>query len=501
MRFSRYLLAALLCISWVMLLPAKSRWLTTATPHFELISSASAGNSREILEDLEQLHAVLETGLKLPPGREPRTRVIAFGSAREFRNYKPMFNGKVKEDVLGYYTDGKDSAYIAVQLGFAADGARRTIFHEYLHQIAATRDLKLPLWLNEGLAEFYSTFEIINGRVVLGTPIEEHVKFLRQVSKFSVADLVRINQSSSEYNEGFRQGLFYAQSWALVHYLLCAKSKLDLADGLSRYMALQQDEALNDPARFEQAFGLDYTAMDKELNRYLRLGRFYLYSGEVETSPVEIPELQPANPALVQCALIDLQWRARQTPGATLRLIELAEANPTLPQIPEALGAIAWRQNQWEMALSYWRVAARMGSDNPWVYTQKVERTVLDLLYNKNLDYRLPPELADSIRAGLQRALQLSPNFGEAYELLALAEAFTAQPNVANINLVLRNAGKIAKPHRLLLALAIVRWRVGDESACRELLDVIQAASDAEPAVNLLAEKLSRLIDPSISRD
>ena len=147
MRFSRYLLAALLCISWVMLLPAKSRWLTTATPHFELISSASAGNSREILEDLEQLHAVLETGLKLPPGREPRTRVIAFGSAREFRNYKPMFNGKVKEDVLGYYTDGKDSAYIAVQLGFAADGARRTIFHEYLHQIAATRDLKLPLWL------------------------------------------------------------------------------------------------------------------------------------------------------------------------------------------------------------------------------------------------------------------------------------------------------------------------------------------------------------------
>ena len=126
---------------------------------------------------------------------------------------------------------------------------------------------------------------------------------------------------------------------------------------------------------------------------------------------------------------------------------------------------------------------------------------MLDLLYNKNLDYRLPPELADSIRAGLQRALQLSPNFGEAYELLALAEAFTAQPNAANINLVLRNAGKIAKPHRLLLALAIVRWRVGDESACRELLDVIQAASDAEPAVNLLAEKLSRLIDPSISRD
>src|SRR5690606_24662485 len=125
-----------------------------------------------------------------------------------------------------------------------------------------------------------------------------------------------------------------------------------------RYIALQQDGAMSNTARFDQAFGMDYAGMDRELTRYLRGGRFYLYSGEVATSPVVIPELQPANLVLVECALIDLQWRARQTPEATLQLIELAEANPTLSQIPEALGAIAWRQRQWDMALSYWRSAA-----------------------------------------------------------------------------------------------------------------------------------------------
>ena len=46
---------------------------------------------------------------------------------------------------------------------------------------------------------------------------------------FKLADLVKVQHDSPLYNEGSRRTLFYAQSWALVHYLLAGEpSRADL---------------------------------------------------------------------------------------------------------------------------------------------------------------------------------------------------------------------------------------------------------------------------------
>ncbi|MCB1106188.1 MAG: hypothetical protein KDK74_15785, partial [Cephaloticoccus sp.] len=58
------------------------KWITAQTDNFILFSSASEAESRELLEDLERLRAVLRKGLNLPPAREPVTRVMAFSSRR-----------------------------------------------------------------------------------------------------------------------------------------------------------------------------------------------------------------------------------------------------------------------------------------------------------------------------------------------------------------------------------------------------------------------------------
>lgn len=40
----------------------------------------------------------------------------------------------------------------------------RIVFHEYSHLITSNVAGSVPVWLNEGLAEFYSTFQLVGDR-------------------------------------------------------------------------------------------------------------------------------------------------------------------------------------------------------------------------------------------------------------------------------------------------------------------------------------------------
>jgi len=389
---------------------AKSEWVAARTAHFELYSNASVSEAREVLTDLEEFRALLLSGLKLPPGREPITRVVAFRSERDFEPFQPLFNGKAKK-LAGYFVGGADRAYIAVRLGRDRDEAQRTIYHEYVHQIFSMRGLTLPLWLNEGLAEFYSTFRMKKGLVILGTPLDQHVEFLRRSRRMAAEDLARIGLTSTDYNEGFRQGIFYAQSWALVHFMLCGKSKYDFSAGVGRLISLQSAPELSDPERFQKAFGVDYATMDRELTRYLNGGRFYLYKGETDSPPVDLDlTFAPADPQLLDCALIELEWIAQQRGDTAYRLLAMAEKYPQAPRVVEVLGSIAWRDGDLWEARKRWRQAATRGSENPFVHVQSVQQTLDDTIGNGRLDFRFPPAMADELRSALSKALDLSPD-------------------------------------------------------------------------------------------
>ena len=73
----------------------------------------------------------------------------------------------------------------------------------------------LPLWLNEGLAELYSSFQLRGKKAAIGRPIDSHIHWLRDHALIPVGELFAIDHSSKDYNEGSRRGVFYAQSWAL----------------------------------------------------------------------------------------------------------------------------------------------------------------------------------------------------------------------------------------------------------------------------------------------
>jgi predicted nucleic acid-binding protein len=167
------------------------------------------------------------------------TVVVVFGSARSFQPYGPRFNGKPVR-LGGYFFSSDDMNIVALADG-DRDESLRTIFHEYVHLVIGNVSQGMPLWLNEGLAEYYSTFHVEDGgrRALVGRAIPSHLQLLNERRLLSIPELLAVDNSSLAYNEGERQTLFYAQSWALVHMLVAGTT--NGAALLSQYARLASD--------------------------------------------------------------------------------------------------------------------------------------------------------------------------------------------------------------------------------------------------------------------
>ncbi len=91
----------------------------------------------------------------------------------------PRANGRVVP-VTGVFTGGPDAAYIGLSLE-SGEEAYPGIYHEYSHYLLRGAFSAVPLWFNEGLAEYYSMFEVTNGgrSARIGSPHESHIALLR----------------------------------------------------------------------------------------------------------------------------------------------------------------------------------------------------------------------------------------------------------------------------------------------------------------------------------
>jgi hypothetical protein len=54
----------------------------------------------------------------------------------------------------------------------------------------------------------------------VGTIDETHLYILQQNKLLPIETLLNVEQSSPYYNEANQASVFYAESWALVHYLM-----------------------------------------------------------------------------------------------------------------------------------------------------------------------------------------------------------------------------------------------------------------------------------------
>ena len=484
---------------------AKEQWLYAKSDHFEMYSSASEKQSRQMLVKLEQFRAFFLASFPLRRAREPRAIVVLFGSDRGFRPYKPLYKGEAK-DVGGVFIGNDDEAMMALTSDIDPDAYEdpsEIILHEYVHQILHTRGMHPPLWLNEGLAEVYSSFDIDGNQVELGKPKRDYVEFLQESRLTPLKEVFAVTEDSKDYNEEDRAGAFYAESWALTHFLLCGEDRTNAAK-LSRFLELMEISPDKMEANFKTAFGMGYRGMENALRDYLSGGRYYKRTAKLPISDLAARlKFRPATDFERDMVLLDLQWRVRQGAGTAAAAIALAERNPTSPRPHELLATVYANDDKTEEAISHLERAAALNSDNPWVYVQLAREAILHTDQTMQFGAFLPEPLVAQLRGWIDHALAISPDSADALEMLAITEAHAAHMRNAAINRVQAAVPNIRDPLPTLFALAIVRSRVGDVKTCQEILSTILAAREAPPgllaAVEAMRAAVSRPKTPALS--
>lgn len=251
-------------------------WVRVETANFTVYGNAGEEAARKHAVSLEQLWAVLAKHFdEVPAVATVPTRVYVFDLVTDaYLPYGPVSKKGKPIPSGGYFTRGRHADYAAVVENDYRYPDRMALYHDIVHNALDRYLPALPVWLEEGLCEYYSVFFVEEGRARVGFRVNRHIAWLRNRSMMPLPELFAVDAESPQIDEDDRTGVFYAQSWLLVHLMLTERP--DGRERLLRYAELLRGGRSRDDA-FAQAFETGYRALEKELKKYVR-SRSYHYS-------------------------------------------------------------------------------------------------------------------------------------------------------------------------------------------------------------------------------
>lgn len=460
------------------------KWACYASPNFELFSTNSDAESRAILEQMELLRALfLDTfGLKarLP---QPVT-IYAFNRRDEFNAYQPPHVQGGKTEYAGFCSVAPDRTVITLAPMSNDDASRQVVYHEYIHYLFRVTEQDPPAWFNEGAAELFSTLKEDGEWLVLGQPVIGRVFELQHQKLMPFTELFAVRSDSPLFRNSKHTGLFYAQSWAFLHYCRFGVHKIP-KENISRFLRIASlPQMQRRPEDFRQVcrelLGMDYVQLAAALDRYVTSGQFM--SGKVKRPTITPRKDYVRREVLSEEArirLAELSLRVTDSGRANLAIRDARERQPDV-RLTELLGAVALRGGEESVARERWNEAVDAGSTNPAIF-REISRLESNAVFSRfDLDYRMPVARCERLRFLLERSIALAPEQRQGYEMLAWVEATAQQPAIRNINRVQARFPKLEDKARTLLALAVIRLRLDRK----------------EEAVGLLAEMEGLAPDP-----
>ena len=487
-RFLVITLGILLCLATFSTVQAKDNWTSVRSKNFTLIGNAGEKDIRLVANRLEQFRtvfALLFPAMKL--NSPVPTTVIVFKSDS---SYKPF---KVNPNITGYFQPGEDVNYITLTSEKTSESQPfRTIFHEYVHLLVEnTMGATVPLWFNEGLAEYYSTFDITdeNRKVLLGDLIRNHVLYLREQKLLPLRTLFAVDYKSPYYNEGNKMNIFYAESWMLTHYLLQGESQRRRPQ-LARFVDLVRSKLTLDEA-FQQAFQVSLDAFEKDFKSYVQGAKYMATSVTFKEKLDFDSEMQsaPVTEGEAQAYLGDLLLHTRRFNDAESHLQQALTLSPELPMAEASFGMLRVRQGRLADARQYLEKAVAGNSQNYLAHFYYAYALSGLSFEGSQVINSYSPDEAATMRAELRKAIAIKPDFGEGYALLGFINIVRNEEIDETIALLKRALTMSRSNQRVLFMLAQLYMRKENFAEARQLLEPM-ARNSPDPDIRQHAQSL-----------
>jgi tetratricopeptide (TPR) repeat protein len=392
---------------------AFAEWLKLQAPRFGVISQLDETSTRrwaiefdQFVDVLHQLYAVEH--LALPP-----LTIVLFDRPRDFAPYQNRTESG-QANVAGFFANTGSWSVIGLAGRRRTAETRLIVYHEAAHWFASASDVELPLWLEEGLAEVLSTFEVASGKGRWGTPPPGYVDHLNYIGLLPMEQFLSLSQDAALHGSGS----YYPQAWAFVHYLLLGNNGAERGR-LEQFLAQLRDT--DRETAFITAFGKPYRQVTSDLRSYLQRGRYGVAIVELPDRDREM-SVEPASPAHVEFALARLATAGGNDALAKRHVDTVLSMAPRAAPAYDLLAMLAQKAEDRDAFHAAVDKAVELGSDDAMVHAAKGWRILDDERPSSGyLDERLEADRARAAAESFGRAIALQPRNRLAYEGLAIA--------------------------------------------------------------------------------
>lgn len=463
----------------------RDQWIEARSPNFIVVSNGSEADARKVAQQFEQVRALFRDSLAYVRSHpSPVITILAAKDENSLRELLPEYWAtKGHTHPAGIFLDASEQFQVAIDLAAHGDNPYEAIYHEYYHSVTTPYFAGLPLWVVEGMAEFYGNTEINDKNANMGMPNVGLIELLRLQPLLPLSLLFQVNHDSPYYNEQNKASIFYAESWALIHYLMIGDQGAHRTEFTNFLAALDKGATQQQAAA---AFG-DLGKMQADIERYVPTLSFASLlvpaPARIAAKDLTVRMLSDAESDAYRGGFLALhsQFKAAQP-----LLEEAARLDPKLALAQQNLGVLHFVQPmQADEARAALSAAIALDPNN--AYTRYLRAKV-------NFSGGATPNISDA-EADLRQAISLNADFAPPYSLLALC----LMPHEDQLPEALALAQKAASiepgraEYQFTLAQALMRMRRFDEAEATARHLLLQTADPSrQQQVNSLLDSVQR---------
>ncbi|MBZ5642350.1 MAG: tetratricopeptide repeat protein [Acidobacteriia bacterium] len=350
-------------------------WVEIRTPQFVVTSDGGESGARKVLHDFDTLRRVI---------------VATMPGAR-----------------TGQFIPGAEKLFIAIRTNVSGRMPYDEIYRDYARLILKLSYRNLPPWLVEGYENVYSSLELTDKGARLARPDAEDLSILFESPLLPLDTVMKVDRGSAFDSGGDKHTVFYAESRALVHFLLADPQSIS-DKSLEKYLSLV--EKGGDPGQSaRQAFG-DLSQLQSRLDAYVR---------QVKGQPTDATTAEGSDPGgqvrTLSSAELDARigdfWSNRgRNEDAEMKLEDALMADPSIALAEQSLGFLAVHRKNLDDADQHLAKALQLNpNDGLTLYGQGLAAMVRGGFVG------VPAKAVDAF----EKSVSLNPNFAPAWNFLA----------------------------------------------------------------------------------
>ena len=385
-------------------------WIEVRSPHFVIATNSNEKQARRVADQFERMRSVFHVlfpKLQLDTGSP--IIVLAIKDEKDFRALEPaayLAKGQLK--IGGLFLRAPDKNYVLMRLDAEGEHPYEVVYHEYTHFLMAKAEW-LPLWLNEGLAEFYQNTDIHEKDISLGQGSLGNLQLLREHKLLPLPALFAVDANSPYYHEENKGSIFYAESWALTHFIHIHdyENKTHRLTDYAELLAKKVDPL----TAATTAFG-DLKQLERALDGYVQQGRFKFFSLKTSTDVDDAAfKAELLAPTQSEALRADFLAYNQRTGDARSLLDHVFKDDPNNVSAHETMGFLEFREGHLDAAKKWYAQSVQLDSQS---YLAHYYFAAI------SMESSLGPSEEPQVENSLRQSIKLNPLFAPSFDRLAV---------------------------------------------------------------------------------